>query len=203
MTGSAKTLAVRAATAVRGRLPRRLQAWWWDAEYARGRWSYLDGFPAETLADLVTTHSVPDPEILDLGCGSAKNLGTLADLRYHGVDISRTAIEQARALHRPRATFEVADIAAYVPARRFDVVLLREVLYYLPPDGVRRVITRLPQMLRPDGICVVQIWNDEAHAHVIRIIREADLRVIAEPDRSDGGVNLVLGHRDADAGRRA
>lgn len=182
----------RTASALRAALPRRLQARLWDLEYARGRWSYLDGFEPTSLQAILADHAVPGASILDLGCGTAQNLGSLSGYRYHGVDISETAIAEARAAERRGATYEVADILEFEPDRRHDVVLLREVLYYLPPAGVRRLLGRMPALLTAEGVVVVQIWDSTAYAKLIDSVRRAGLVVVAEPPRPEGGVNLVL-----------
>jgi len=46
-------------------------------------------------------------------------------------------------------------VADPLPIGRFDVILCRNVLLYFPPDLRRKVLARLAQALRPDGVLVL------------------------------------------------
>ncbi len=77
--------------------------------------------------------------VLEVGCGEGYVLqalvraGVEADL--FGVDLSETAVREARARLGARATVEVADareLAGGAGGRRYDLVLMLEVLEHLP-----------------------------------------------------------------------
>ena len=72
--------------------------------------------------------------VLELGCGEGHLTGTVfaGAKRVHGVDISEVAIERARAIGLPNATFETADFLG-ASVRGYDVVTAIECLYYLAP----------------------------------------------------------------------
>jgi SAM-dependent methyltransferase len=133
----------------------------WDLQYALGLWKYLDRADGPAPLDLIGRYSAR-PRILDLGCGTTVNLRLTPDRysHYHGVDISRAAIQRARALRRPDTTFEVADVLGYRPTSVYDVILLREVLYYLPVDEAAGMLLRLAQALTPHGAIIVSIYDD-------------------------------------------
>ncbi|GGM01862.1 SAM-dependent methyltransferase [Streptomyces fumigatiscleroticus] len=92
-------------------------------------------------------------DILDLGCGTG-SLSLLAAERGHrvtGVDLSPAMVELARAkLAGHDAVFLVGDAAAPpVGEERFDVVLVRHVLWALPDPG--GALRHWRSLLRPEG----------------------------------------------------
>ncbi|MEU6668937.1 class I SAM-dependent methyltransferase [Streptomyces sp. NPDC046727] len=102
-------------------------------------------------------------DVLDLGCGTG-SLSLLAVEQGHrvtGVDRSPAMAERARAkLAGHAATILCGDAAAPpVGERRFDVVLVRHVLWTLPdPAGVLR---HWRDLLRPGGrfVLVEGVWG--------------------------------------------
>ncbi|MFD5078218.1 class I SAM-dependent methyltransferase [Streptomyces sp. NPDC058371] len=102
-------------------------------------------------------------DALDLGCGTG-SLSLLASERGHrvtGVDLSPAMIGLARAKLAGRdAVFLVGDAAAPpVGEERFDVVLVRHVLWTLPDPG--RVLRHWRGLLRPGGrlVLVEGVWG--------------------------------------------
>ncbi len=106
----------------------------------------------------------PPADVLDLGCGTG-SLSLLAAEQGHrvtGVDASPAMLGLARAkLAGHDAVFLLGDAAAPpVGARRFDVVLVRHVLWTLPEPG--RVLRHWAGLLRPGGrfVLVEGVWGD-------------------------------------------
>ncbi|MGQ4388246.1 class I SAM-dependent methyltransferase [Streptomyces sp. SAS_270] len=102
-------------------------------------------------------------DVLDLGCGTG-SLSLLASERGHhvtGVDFSPRMIDLARAKLAGRdAVFLVGDAAAPpVGEQRFDVVLVRHVLWALPDPA--RVLRQWCGLLRPGGrlVLVEGVWG--------------------------------------------
>jgi SAM-dependent methyltransferase len=165
----------------------RLHGLLWDLEYALGLWRYLDRSPGRTPVALIDAYAVR-PRILDLGCGTSANLPLVAGRyrHYHGVDISRAAIRTARRLRRPDATYEVADVLSYRPTGSWDVILLREVLYYFPLPEIAPLLRRLADALSPDGVIIVSLYEtaDDAGRALLECLRECGLTIreeLAEP----------------------
>ncbi|MBV7695278.1 bifunctional 2-polyprenyl-6-hydroxyphenol methylase/3-demethylubiquinol 3-O-methyltransferase UbiG [Streptomyces sp. TRM70350] len=105
-------------------------------------------------------------DVLDLGCGTG-SLSLLAAEQGHrvtGVDLSPAMVELARAKPAGRdAVFLVGDAAAPpVGERRFDVVLVRHVLWALPDPG--RALRHWWALLRPGGrlVLVEGVWGTVA-----------------------------------------
>ncbi|MFF4397897.1 class I SAM-dependent methyltransferase [Streptomyces sp. NPDC001480] len=102
-------------------------------------------------------------DVLDLGCGTG-SLSLLAAERGHrvtGVDLSAPMVELARAKLAGRdAVFLLGDAAAPpVGEQRFDVVLVRHVLWALPDPS--RVLRHWRGLLRPGGrfVLVEGVWG--------------------------------------------
>lgn len=175
---------------------RRINAAMWDTQYALGLWNYLDGMSDGTVPLSLIETWAPRPTILDLGCGTSANLPlTPGSYRhYHGVDISRKAIAQARALGRPDTSFEVADIRTFRSADRYDAILLREVIYYLSGAESAALLRRLPELLTPRGRIVVQVYDVSQTEEFVEIVRGCGVPVVAEvPTRlGDGPVGAYF-----------
>ncbi|MFJ6667245.1 class I SAM-dependent methyltransferase [Streptomyces sp. NPDC091383] len=111
--------------------------------------SWLPGHPAE---------------VLDLGCGTG-SLSLLAAEQGHrvtAVDLSPAMLERARAKlagHPAEVLCGPAE-APPVGEHRFDVVLVRHVLWALP--GQARALRRWRRLLRPGGrfVLVEGVWGE-------------------------------------------
>jgi len=175
------------------RLP-RLNAAVWNVQYRLGMWNYIDSGSGAQIVALLDKYTVR-PQILDLGCGRSINIGLSAGKyrHYHGVDISVNAIQTARRLARPDTSFEVADILGYETARRYDAILLREVLYYLPAEQVPGFLRRIAGFLEPAGTIFIQFWDAGACAQSVDIVRNSGLRVLEEQvSRANGGPESII-----------
>jgi SAM-dependent methyltransferase len=168
----------------------------WDAEYELGNWEYLDtqdnGRTPVAMLEKYALHG----RLLDLGCGTSRNLPLNPDnyAQYHGVDISSEAIRQARALGRPNSSFETGDILTYHTDEKYDAVLLREVLYYLPRKEVPGLLERVATLLTPGGVAVIQIWNTVKFGWLLTMVRECSLTVREEIAEGEfGACTVVLG----------
>lgn len=102
-------------------------------------------------------------DVLDLGCGTG-SLSLLASEQGHhvtGVDSSPAMIDLARAKLAGRdAAFLVGDAAVPpVGEQRFDVVLVRHLLWALPDPG--RVLRHWRELVRPGGrlVLVEGVWG--------------------------------------------
>ncbi|MDX2555150.1 class I SAM-dependent methyltransferase [Streptomyces stelliscabiei] len=105
----------------------------------------------------------PARDVLDLGCGTG-SLSLLAAEQGHrvtGIDSSPAMVALARAKLAGRpAVFLVGDAAVPpVGEERFDVVLVRHVLWTLPDPG--RVLRHWCGLLRPGGrlVLVEGVWG--------------------------------------------
>ncbi|MFJ9375561.1 class I SAM-dependent methyltransferase [Streptomyces sp. NPDC101455] len=134
----------------------------WDAEAAT-----FDEEPDHGLRDPEIRRAwadrlhgwLPDraADILDLGCGTGSLSLLAAEQGHHvtGVDLSPAMVDLARAKLAGRdAAFLIGDAAAPpVGEQRFDVVLVRHVLWTLPDPA--RVLRHWRGLLRPGGRLVL------------------------------------------------
>jgi LmbE family N-acetylglucosaminyl deacetylase len=129
----------------------------------------------------ITIASLPEERYrtaLEIGC----SIGVLsADLAERcddllAIDVSESAIEQARRRSLPNAAFEVADASAEFPPGRFDLIVLSEVGYYLSPSDFRQLLDEAVTHLAFGGTILACHWRhpvadypqggDEVHAAI-------------------------------------
>lgn len=114
---------------------------------------------ADRLIELARTE-LGDPAkltVLDLGCG----VGTFhrhlvgAFGALHGLDVSASSIELARAAN-PSCTYAVYDgsVAPY-EAGTFDLIFAACVIHHVPPENWPGFAADMRRMLRPGGLAVV------------------------------------------------
>ena len=148
-------------------------------ENARGGWDRLrDSAEAGRYAAVrsaVERHA-PDGFVLDLGCSQGILQEGLRYRRYVGVDRYVPALHRARGAGAPGTTFVAADVSTFVPDAAPDVVVLNEVLYYLPHPV--RVVERYAGFLAPGGVVVVSCYARTWPTRRLlrRLCRRLDLR---------------------------
>ncbi|MBA3802877.1 MAG: class I SAM-dependent methyltransferase [Acidimicrobiia bacterium] len=102
--------------------------------------------------------------VLDVGCGPGRHAHELAHrgLRVHGVDISKTFVELARADAPAGATFERADARELPASSEYDAVicLCQGAFGMMTADGDdERVIAAIAGSLRPGGRLALSAFN--------------------------------------------
>jgi len=147
--------------------PEHVKRHLWNSEFSRGRWNCLDETPGDCVYPFVEKYA-NHGSILDLGCGSGSTgneLNRSAYEQYTGVDISEVAIDKARrrtaGANRPARThnFVSSDIFSYVPCQKFDCILFRDSIYYIPRARIARMLDRYSPYLRPGGVFIVRMAN--------------------------------------------
>jgi 2-polyprenyl-6-hydroxyphenyl methylase/3-demethylubiquinone-9 3-methyltransferase len=163
----------------------RIQKWgWaglkqrlWDWEFSKGRWDFIDKTPEDPVYQYVVKYC-KQGSILDLGCGSG-NTGCELDAGayrdYTGVDISEVALAKARqrSAEIQRAgknRYFQSDILTYVPDRSYDVILLRESIYYIPKGRITGMMERYSGCLKPDGVFIVSWYEGKASQEISETI---------------------------------
>ena len=150
----------------------------WDQEFVNGQWDYLDHTQNDSIYHFLQKYS-NNGSILDLGCGSG-NTGNEMDIskydNYTGVDISESAIE--RALTRSRINgrqdkneYVCDDISKYEPRKRYDIILFRESIYYLPKFKIKRVLNRYDDYLKETGVFIVRMCDQKRYRSIVRLIK--------------------------------
>ena len=115
--------------------------------------------------------------VLEPACGSANDyrfleaFGIARLIDYHGFDLCRSNIENARALF-PRVSFElgnVFDISA--PDKTFDACFVHDLFEHLSPAGLDAAARETCRVTRR-GLCIGFFNMDEIPAHKFRPVRE-------------------------------
>jgi 2-polyprenyl-3-methyl-5-hydroxy-6-metoxy-1,4-benzoquinol methylase len=106
--------------------------------------------------------------VLDAGCGEGKNAVYLAKQGavVHAIDCSELAIKNARTAWPETAnvTWEVADVRRTSLRANYDIVIAYGLLHCLPNvDEVRRTVTILQRLTKPNGFNVLCAFNDREH----------------------------------------
>jgi SAM-dependent methyltransferase len=128
--------------------------------------------------------SVADCRVLELGCGTGTNLLGMAyglpRARLIGLDLARSAIEQARsevqALALSNVEFDVVDVRD-VSARRlgeFDYVIAHGLYAWIDHAAREALMATCASHLAPDGIAYVS-FNTHPGGHFRRSLRELAL----------------------------
>jgi trans-aconitate methyltransferase len=140
----------------------------WNREYARGDWDVLeseDEAPRYQAIAAIARRLPRPPRVLDVGCGEgwlypalARELVGFASAgHYHGIDLSDEALRRASARLPPDAVRQQADAARFVPTERYDLIVLNEILNYLPRP--LEVLARLGGALEPGGLMIVSLFD--------------------------------------------
>ena len=148
---------------IRRRGPTQIGQATWDREYETGRWDYLGDLAEMPRYALIAGYCriiASTTSLLDIGCGNGLLSTWICQDRNHryvGIDISNTAIQQARERSVNQARFEVADAAIFDPGDQFDVIVFNEMLYYMAsPESV---LERYKGFLRPGGVFIISMWR--------------------------------------------
>lgn len=100
--------------------------------------------------------------ILDIGCGEGYVLKQLTERGYKnciGVDIDRRSLQVCREKGLP--VEHIDDLARYLAAHRdeFDVINMKEVVYYFPDDKMLDYLGHVKAALKKDGRLIVEVFN--------------------------------------------
>jgi ubiquinone/menaquinone biosynthesis C-methylase UbiE len=100
-----------------------------------------------------------DKDVLEIGCGTGMGLAYVAQRakRAVGMDVSSALLQEAR-LHLPDIELHEGDATALpFPDNSFEVVLMLEMLYYVP--DVDLALEECRRVLRPGGMLFVCLPN--------------------------------------------
>jgi SAM-dependent methyltransferase len=112
----------------------------------------LGGKRARITVVVEHVRPVPGTRLLDLGCGPARLLEHLGDVRYVGIDISEEYIERARRSYGDHAEFRVGDATALDDdLRGFDLVLAFGVLHHLDDRAAGLLFEQARSALTAEG----------------------------------------------------
>lgn len=102
---------------------------------------------AETILGALLPSLGPIADVLDVGCGRGRLAGLLADVlpdaHYSGIDIGEAQVA-ATQLVRPEGDLYHSSLQDFTPGRRrWDLVLVSEVLMHIPPEDIEAAVLKL------------------------------------------------------------
>ncbi len=127
--------------------------------WSAGQYLRFEDERTRPVRDLLAAVPTRNPRrTIDLGCGPGNSTEVLRDLfpgaSVNGLDSSTAMIEAARK-RLPDVPFAVADIRAWQPTERYDVMLANAVVQWLPDHET--LLPRLVSLLDDGGSLAVQM----------------------------------------------
>jgi 2-polyprenyl-3-methyl-5-hydroxy-6-metoxy-1,4-benzoquinol methylase len=120
------------------------------------------------VIDQVKALGKTDLKILDIGCGNGNISLALGSLGFHttGVDVDAGSIENAKKRNPfTHVQFELKDADAFSIEGKYDVIICSEVLEHLHKPA--ELVKQWPELLEPQGICIVTVPNGHGPREVI------------------------------------
>jgi SAM-dependent methyltransferase len=170
----------------------------WDEEFSSGQWDYIENTGNDPIYSFIEKYG-NSGSILDLGCGSG-NTGNELDTskydRYTGVDISENAIQRAWARSKKNCRekqneYICADISLYKPRNRYDIILFRESIFYIPKSRIHDVLDNYSDYLKETGVFIVRMCDRRKYASIVRLIEKYYTVVDCSP-ADDSNIILVF-----------
>lgn len=151
---------------------------WNPAQYER----FSDERSAPFFDLLALVEPCPGGQVVDLGCGTGELTRVLHERSRAsatlGIDTSEAMLERGRSHAGDGLSFELGDIADWVPPQPFDLVYSNAALHWV--DDHPALFARLTAALRPGGQLAVQVPAN--HDHSSHLVAE---RVAAEEPFSE------------------
>jgi SAM-dependent methyltransferase len=165
--------------------PATVKSHLWNREFARGKWACLDSTPDDCIYSFMAKYAERG-SVLDLGCGSGSTGNEMAAEvygDYTGVDISDVALAMARTRSEENGRsgknrFFQSDLASYAPEQKFDVILFRDSIYYLPQSDIQPALERYSRFLTPSGVFIVRMWDGGDKRRSIVQLIESNFQVV-------------------------
>lgn len=148
----------------------------WEAQYRSGGWEFMRGLDEIARYSVIAGtlhHLKPGGSVLDVGAGEgllADHLRPFGTSRYHGIDLSETAVQQAASRADANTTFAAADAESYTPPGRWDAIVFNECVYYFnDPLGT---VQRYEACLEDGGLFVLSTFRSRRADVIVRRLLE-------------------------------
>ncbi len=123
-------------------------------------------FRKRTLKEVEDFLSDKKGRILDLGCGSGRNLIAIKDIEYYGVDFSEQMLKFAQEKTRKdkvNAVFFKSELTK-LPFKDnfFDAAIFISSLHCIEKkEGRKKALLELYRVLKKGGEAIITVWNKE------------------------------------------
>lgn len=133
----------------------------WDEQYIEGKDTWTDD-KSLWLLDFLKKNAVSQGKALDIGCGSGDKSDLLLKQGFDvvGIDLSKVAIEQARAKY-PKIKFHQVDIDQEgIPESlgKFDLIIDIKTLFFL--NDKSKYVAEIKKALNDDGVFIIQVFTE-------------------------------------------
>src|SRR5581483_2894143 len=141
-------------------------------EYPRGAW---------------LIERVRGPVVLEVGCGNGGFTRVLSQRveRVVALDVSAPSLAALRAFALPNVETEHALLETYRPARRFDCIVMSDVLEHLRDP--RAMVRRCVELLAPGGVLLLTTpnghWECGEHFHEFKLEQVSDMLAASGAER--------------------
>lgn len=138
---------------------------WFDTSYYHILYKNRDFSEAEEFIHRLALELNLEPQsaVLDLACGRGRHALTLSNCGFKvlGVDLSENSIQAAKQFENDVLEFAVHDMRNVIPDKQFDAVfnLFTSFGYFDSLKDNQRVMNSIAQMLKPNGIFVIDFMN--------------------------------------------
>lgn len=137
--------------------------------------------------------SLSGKKILDVGCGH----GVFTNYFYQkgliavGVDFSKNLLKVAKENY-PNITFIEKDICDFTTKVKYNGIFIKNVLFHLPDDDLKRVLNNLEEYLEQNGkICILLEIPREAGEQIVTEEFDENLKVYYNYLMPEKVVNLL------------
>ena len=150
--------------------------WRWMGGYARTK------VAADWVYPRLCEHIEPGASVLDLGSGVGLLGLVLEHLdrghRTFGIEWDERKVTFAGRIGSTASTVEQGDIFS-APWPEADVVVLVDVLHYVPEDRQRVLLQRIAEHLKPEGVLFLRVMDRKApgRARLTRLLEKAAVLV--------------------------
>ena len=138
-------------------------------------------------------HGIPEPAILDLGCGTGEHLNQLVryGIKCVGIDKSGDMLDIARKRSSSRIDFLQSDLTSFDYYNDFDMVisLFGSLDYLIEDDDVDRTFWNIWRALKDGGYAILEIWNAEP----IKQINKKDITHVSTTRVDDSVIDRERG----------
>jgi SAM-dependent methyltransferase len=157
----------------------------WNVEFSGGRWACLETAPGDPVYRYIEMYAA-NGDLLDLGCGSGSTANEIAIDTYRtylGVDISDVAVGKAirKTEENGRSDknrFVQADCFGYATNDRYNIILFRDSIYYLPRRKIKRMLDRYAEYLKENGVFIVRLHGGSDKNPRVEKIIESNFSVV-------------------------
>lgn len=128
--------------------------------YAAARASYIiPREPDDFFEKFVKSLGVPEPAVLDIGCGAGIPIDDILcrnGCSVHGIDISEKQI--SRAINNvPQASYEVCNFMTMDSTAKYDGIVCSYMLFHIPVWQQSVALRKMKSMLNPNGIILITV----------------------------------------------